>query len=87
LKSASSGATAVAARATVEPSAHRDDTAIRAVAASDPDRAAKFALLHGIPVVHRDYAALIEDQSINVVYVSLLQLCASRVGDAGGARG
>jgi predicted dehydrogenase len=65
------GATAVAERAMVGPSARHDDAAIRAVAASDPDRAASFASLHGIPVVHRDYAALIEDQSINVVYITL----------------
>ncbi len=65
------GATTIAERTMVGPSAGYDDTAIRGVAASDPDRAATFAARHGIPVVHRDYSALIEDPTINTVYVSL----------------
>ncbi|RKT87095.1 Predicted dehydrogenase [Saccharopolyspora antimicrobica] len=65
------GATVVAERAMVGPSARYDDTAIRAVAASDPDRAASFAARHSIPVVKRDYCALIEDPRINAVYISL----------------
>jgi predicted dehydrogenase len=65
------GATAIAERTMVGPSARYDDTAIRAVAASDPDRAAGFAARQGIPVVHRDYSALIEDPTINTVYISL----------------
>jgi predicted dehydrogenase len=65
------GATKIAERAMVGPSAGYDDTVIRAVAASDPDRAAAFAARNEIPVVHREYSALIEDPTINTVYVSL----------------
>lgn len=65
------GATRIAERAIVDPGARYDDTAIRAVAASDPDRAAAFAARNDIAVVHRDYTTLIEDPAINTVYVSL----------------
>jgi predicted dehydrogenase len=65
------GATKIAERAIVGPSAGCGDATIRAVAASDPDRAADFAARHDIPVVHRDYYALIDDPAINTVYISL----------------
>lgn len=65
------GATKIAERTMLGPSAHHDDTTIRAVAASDTERAAAFAARHSIPVVHRDYPTLIEDPAINTVYVSL----------------
>jgi predicted dehydrogenase len=65
------GATKIAERAMVGPSARYDDTTIHAISASDPDRAASFAAQHNISVVHPDYSALIEDPSINTVYISL----------------
>jgi predicted dehydrogenase len=65
------GATMIAERTMVVPSARHDDTTIRAIAATDPERAAAFAARHNIPVVHPDYPTLIEDPTINTVYVSL----------------
>jgi predicted dehydrogenase len=81
------GATRIAERAIVAPSARYDDTAIRAVAASNSERAATFAARNDISVVHRDYSALIEDPTINTVYISLHNsahhewvACAARAG-------
>jgi predicted dehydrogenase len=65
------GATGIAARAVVAPSREVSDVHVAAVAASDLDRARLFADRHGIPRVHRDYAALVDDPAVNVVYVSL----------------
>ncbi|MFJ2174942.1 Gfo/Idh/MocA family protein [Streptomyces sp. NPDC087851] len=65
------GATAIAERAVVGPGSRYDDVRVRAVAASDPERAAAFAARHGIPRVHADYAALLADPGVNTVYVSL----------------
>ncbi|WP_149439464.1 Gfo/Idh/MocA family protein [Mycolicibacterium sp. P1-5] len=65
------GATRIAERAVVMPSARYGDATIRAVAASDSGRAATFAARNRIPVVHRDYSALIDDSTINTVYISL----------------
>ena len=65
------GATGIAARAVVAPSRDVPDVHVAAVAASDLDRARSFADQHGIPCAHRDYAALVDDPDVNVVYVSL----------------
>jgi predicted dehydrogenase len=65
------GATAIAARAVIAPSRRSADFRVIAVAASDPARAARYAAEHGIPRVHQDYAALLADPTVDVVYVSL----------------
>ncbi|TWP47009.1 Gfo/Idh/MocA family oxidoreductase [Lentzea tibetensis] len=65
------GATGIAERAVVAPSRDNPDVGVVAVAASDPDRARVFAEKHGVPHVHQDYAALVEDPAVNTVYVSL----------------
>ncbi len=65
------GATRIAERAVVGPAAARGDISVRAVAASDIDRAKDFASRNGIPDVHRNYAALVRDPAIDLVYVSL----------------
>ena len=39
-----------------------------AVAARDPSRAEAFAARHGIATVHRDYAALVADPDLDVIY-------------------
>jgi len=65
------GATKVAERSMINPSRRFGDTVIRAVAASDPDRAAAFAERHEIPLVHNNYQAVIDDPTTNTVYVSL----------------
>ena len=65
------GATAIAERAMLGPTGGRDDVRVRAVAASDPDRARAYARRNGIPLVHDDYPALVDDPTIDMVYVSL----------------
>ncbi|TDB78335.1 Gfo/Idh/MocA family protein [Micromonospora sp. KC723] len=65
------GATRIAERAIVAPSARHGDVRLRSVAASDPDRARAFADRNGIPRVHHDYEALVADPEIDTVYVSL----------------
>jgi predicted dehydrogenase len=65
------GATGIAEKAVLRPSAAFDDVTVRAVAASDPVRAKEFALRNGIDRVHGSYAELVADPDINTVYVSL----------------
>jgi predicted dehydrogenase len=65
------GATGIAEKAILRPSAAFDDVTVRAVAASDPVRAKEFADRHGIGQVHDTYAELVADPAINTVYVSL----------------
>jgi predicted dehydrogenase len=65
------GATRIAERAIVGPSAGRPGIRVRAVAASTADRAETFRATHGIPVSHPDYRALLADPGIDTVYVSL----------------
>jgi len=81
------GATRIAERAVLRPSAHRADVVVRAVAASDRERAVEFAARNGIARAHADYSALVDDPDINVVYVSLHNSAhhewAVRAADAG----
>jgi len=65
------GATVIAERAVLAPGGSVPGFAAHAVAAGDPARARAFAERHGLPVVHRDYAALIEDPDVDAVYLSL----------------
>nr|WTA64363.1 Gfo/Idh/MocA family oxidoreductase [Micromonospora sp. NBC_00855] len=65
------GATRIAERAIVAPSARHGDVRLRAVAASDLDRARAFAARNDIPRVHHDYEALVTDPALDAVYVSL----------------
>ncbi|WP_433697165.1 Gfo/Idh/MocA family protein [Nocardiopsis sp. CA-288880] len=65
------GATRIAERAVIGPSRRHGDTTVRAVAASDRDRAAAYASRNRIPLVHDDYAELIADPDVNTVYISL----------------
>jgi predicted dehydrogenase len=65
------GATAIAERAMLRPSARHPDTVVQAVAASDSARAREYAARHGISTVHRDYAELLQDSRLNLVYISL----------------
>lgn len=64
------GATKIAVRAVIGPAGAREDTAIHAIAAGDPGRAAAMAAAHRIPRVHRDYAALFADPLVDAVYIS-----------------
>jgi predicted dehydrogenase len=65
------GATAIAERAVVRPSAGSAEISVRAVAASDPRRAAEFATRNGIPLVRASYDDLLADPGVDAVYVSL----------------
>ncbi|MGW3107593.1 Gfo/Idh/MocA family protein [Streptomyces sp. NPDC001100] len=65
------GATRIAERAIVRPSAGRPGIRVRAVAASTADRAETFRWTHGIPVAHPNYRALLADPGVDTVYVSL----------------
>ncbi|QUQ68559.1 Gfo/Idh/MocA family protein [Kutzneria sp. CA-103260] len=65
------GATGIAEKAVLRPSAAFDDVTVRAVAASDPVRAKEFARRNGIDRVHGSYAELVADPGVNTVYVSL----------------
>lgn len=41
-----------------------------AVASRDPERSRRLARKHGIPVIHRDYRALIESDGVDVVHIA-----------------
>jgi predicted dehydrogenase len=65
------GAAKITRRALIDPAGAIDGVEIGAVAARDPDRAAAFARDNGIAVVHPTYRALIEDDSLDAIYVPL----------------
>ncbi|MFE4368278.1 Gfo/Idh/MocA family protein [Streptomyces sp. NPDC056835] len=65
------GATGIAERTMIRPSRNHDDVTVRAVAASDPDRAEDYARRHAIPRVHTGYEDLITDPAVDLVYISL----------------
>jgi predicted dehydrogenase len=62
------GAARIAPNALVKPAREVAGVTLRAVAARDATKAASFAAKHGIPVVHPDYTALLEDPEIDAVY-------------------
>lgn len=64
------GATKIAVRAVIGPADARTDMVVHAIAAGDPDRAGAMAAAHGIPHVHRGYAALLADPLVDAVYIS-----------------
>ncbi len=59
-------------RALIEPARKVDEVEVVAVAARDPERAEKFAKEHEIPVVHRSYDELLADDSLDAIYVPLV---------------
>lgn len=65
------GATSIAERAVLGPASRLAGVAVRAVAASDRERARDFGARNGIARVHADYQSLIRDPDVNAVYVSL----------------
>ena len=65
------GATGIAGRAMVAPARRVAGVHVRAVAATDPARAAVFAKEHDIPQVLLSYDALLADPAIDVVYLSM----------------
>jgi predicted dehydrogenase len=65
------GAARIAPKAVLWPAAARDDVEVVAVAARDRSRGEAFAAEHGIPRVHDDYAALVADDELDLVYLPL----------------
>jgi predicted dehydrogenase len=62
------GAARIAPLAIVKPAREVAGAELVAVAARDPEKAAKFARKHGIPRVHDTYDALLTDDEIDAVY-------------------
>nr|XP_036586175.1 fructose-bisphosphate aldolase [Colletotrichum truncatum]KAF6796582.1 fructose-bisphosphate aldolase [Colletotrichum truncatum] len=65
------GAANIAPLAIIIPAKSHPEVVIQAVAARDQKRAATFAAKHGIPDVLPDYQAIIDDPSIDCVYIPL----------------
>jgi predicted dehydrogenase len=62
------GAAKITPQALILPARKITGIEIRAVAARDWSRAERFAAVHAIPVTHQDYAELLADPEINVIY-------------------
>jgi predicted dehydrogenase len=65
------GAASIAVSALVRPARRLQNVEVVAVAARDPDRARRYAARHGIPSIHRSYAALLSDPTVDAVYIAL----------------
>ncbi|KAI2788425.1 hypothetical protein POX_e06441 [Penicillium oxalicum] len=65
------GASKIAPVAVVNPAKSHPDVIVAAVAARDFDRAKKYAQDYGIPIVHSSYQAMLDDPSIDAIYVAL----------------
>ncbi|MBT3460566.1 MAG: Gfo/Idh/MocA family oxidoreductase [Gammaproteobacteria bacterium] len=65
------GAAKITPLALLEPVSGEPFVSVRCVAARDPTRAAAFAETHAIPIVHRDYQAVLDDPLVDAVYVPL----------------
>src|SRR5262245_39999502 len=62
------GAATIAPMALVRPAHQVPEAEVTAIAARDPERAARFAKRHGIPRVHASYDALLADPELDAVY-------------------
>jgi len=65
------GAARIAPAALVKPARVVDGVEVAAVAARDRGRAEAFAARHGVPKVHDSYADLLDDPSLDAVYIPL----------------
>jgi len=65
------GAARIAPNAIVNPARAVDGVEVLALAARDRARAARFANKWGVPVVHSDYAAVLDDPMVDAVYIPL----------------
>ncbi|GII79077.1 oxidoreductase [Sphaerisporangium rufum] len=65
------GAARIAPTALIKPARAVDGVEVAAVAARDRGRAEAFAGKHGVPVVHGSYQELVDDPSLDAVYVPL----------------
>jgi predicted dehydrogenase len=66
------GAAWIAPRAIVDPARRLRGTELVAVACREPARAQAFAGEHGIPIAYNSYAQLVEDESLDAVFVALV---------------
>ena len=64
------GASRIVAGALLEPASRRNDVRVAAVAAREPQRAVEFAAKHGLEM-GCSYQALLDDESIEAVYIAL----------------
>src|SRR2546427_7948192 len=62
------GAARIAPAALIRPARRVDEAEVVAVAARDPQRAARFASKHGVARVHESYDALLDDPEVDAVY-------------------
>ncbi|CAK7212013.1 hypothetical protein SBRCBS47491_001318 [Sporothrix bragantina] len=65
------GAANISPSALFRPARSHPDVVVQAVAARDKTKATVYAKKHGIPQVHDSYQALIDDPSIDAVYIPL----------------
>ncbi|KUI62486.1 D-xylose 1-dehydrogenase (NADP(+)) 2 [Cytospora mali] len=65
------GASNIAPTAVINPAVSHPDVIITAVAARDKSKAEAYAKKHNIPIVHATYDALLEDPTIDAVYIAL----------------
>lgn len=65
------GASAIAPTAFINPASSHPDVIVAAVAARDKARAEAYAKKHRIPVVHSTYEYILQDTSIDAVYIAL----------------
>lgn len=62
------GAARIAPTALIRPAAESPNAEVIAVAARDPQRARAFAAKHGIPRIHENYQALLDDPAVTALY-------------------
>jgi predicted dehydrogenase len=65
------GAAPIAVAALIRPARRLPNVEVVAIAARDPERARHYAARQRIPGFHRSYAALLEDPTIDTVYIAL----------------
>lgn len=65
------GAARIAPAALIKPARQVEGAVVAAIAARDPLRARAFAAKHGIETVHPSYEALVEDPTLDAVYIPL----------------
>jgi predicted dehydrogenase len=65
------GASKIAPQAIIDPAFRIEGAEVLAVAASRPGAASAYAAQHGIPAAYADYAALLADPNVDLVYNAL----------------
>lgn len=65
------GAAKIAPRALLDPCTDEKRAEVHCIAARDPARAEHFAREHGIPSVHAEYRDVINDPTVDAVYIPL----------------